>query len=114
MFNRGLSEGQFSNNSKRSIRAGHIGLKIGRVIKSGKNQLAIRLNDSITTIPERGDGLLIVKNDNDYGFEISQDPLITTLNHFKKGKNKQVKDLTRKDKVLVVKKVWQNRDADFI
>ena len=113
VFNRGLSEGQFSNNSKRSIRAGHIGLKIGRVIKSGKNQLAIRLNDSITTIPERGDGLLIVKNDNDYGFEISQDPLITTLNHFKKGKNKQVKDLTRKDKVLVVKKVWQNRDADF-
>ncbi|WP_405314950.1 DUF3656 domain-containing protein [Methanobrevibacter sp.] len=113
VFNRGLSEGQFSNNSKRSIRAGHIGLKIGRVIQSGKNQLAIRLNDSITTIPERGDGLLIVKNDNDYGFEISQDPLITTLNHFKKGKNKQVKDLTRKDKVLVVKKVWQNRDADF-
>ena len=113
VFNRGFSEGQFSNTSKRSIRAGHIGLKIGRVIKSSKNQLAIRLNDSITTIPERGDGLLIVKNDNDYGFEISQDPLITTFNHFKKGKNKQVKDLTRKDKVLIVKKVWQNRDADF-
>jgi hypothetical protein len=113
VFNRGFSEGQFSNTSKRSIRAGHVGLKIGRVIKSGKNQLAIRLNDSITTIPERGDGLLIVKNDNDYGFEISQDPLITTFNHFKKGKNKPVKDLTRKDKVLIVKKVWQNRDADF-
>ena len=113
VFNRGFSEGQFSNTSKRSIRAGHVGLKIGRVIKSSKNQLAIRLNDSITTIPERGDGLLIVKNDNDYGFEISQDPLITTFNHFKKGKNKQVKDLTRKDKVLIVKKVWQNRDADF-
>ncbi|WP_405305838.1 U32 family peptidase [Methanobrevibacter sp.] len=113
VFNRGFSEGQFLNASKRSIRAGHIGLKIGRVIKSSKNQLAIRLNDSITTIPERGDGLLIVKNDNDYGFEISQDPMITTMNHFKKGKNKQVKDLTRKDKVLVVKKVWQNRDADF-
>ena len=113
VFNRGFSEGQFSNTSKRSIRAGHVGLKIGRVIKSSKNQLAIRLNDSITTIPERGDGLLIVKNDNDYGFEISQDPLITTFNHFKKGKNKPVKDLTRKDKVLIVKKVWQNRDADF-
>ena len=113
VFNRGFSEGQFSNTSKRSIRAGHVGLKIGRVIKSSKNQLAIRLNDSITTIPERGDGLLIVKNDNDYGFEISQDPLITTFNHFKKGKNKQVKDLTRNDKVLIVKKVWQNRDADL-
>ena len=113
VFNRGFSEGQFINASKRSVRAGHVGLKIGRVISSSKNQLAIRLNDSITTIPERGDGLLIVKNDKDYGFEISQDPMVTTLNHFKKGKNKQVKDLTRKDKVLVVKKVWQNRDADF-
>jgi putative protease len=113
VFNRGFSEGQFLGTSKRSIRAGHIGLKIGRVIKSAKNQIAIRLDDSITTIPERGDGLLIVKNDNDYGFEISQDPLITTFNHFKKGKNKQVKDLSRKDKVLIVKKVWQNRNADF-
>ena len=113
VFNRGFSEGQFLSTSKRSIRAGHIGLKIGRVIKSGKNQIAIRLNDFITTIPERGDGLLIVKNDRDYGFEISQDPMITTLNHFKKGKNKQVKDLTRKDKVLIVKKVWQNKNADF-
>ena len=113
VFNRGFSEGQFLGTSKRSMRAGHIGLKIGRVIKSAKNQIAIRLDDSITTIPERGDGLLIVKNDNDYGFEISQDPLITTFNHFKKGKNKQVKDLSRKDKVLIVKKVWQNRNADF-
>ena len=113
VFNRGFSEGQFLSTSKRSMRAGHIGLKIGRVIKSGKNQIAIRLNDFITTIPERGDGLLIVKNDRDYGFEISQDPMITTLNHFKKGKNKQVKDLTRKDKVLIVKKVWQNKNADF-
>ena len=113
VFNRGFTEGQFMNTSKRSIRAGHIGLKIGRVIESGKNQLAIRLDDCLMTIPERGDGLLIVKNDNDYGFEISQNPLITTLNHFKKGKNKQVKDMKRKDKVLIVKKVWQNRNADF-
>lgn len=113
VFNRGFTEGQFMNTSKRSIRAGHIGLKIGRVIESGKNQIAIRLDDSINTIPERGDGLLIVKNDYDYGFEISQDPLVTTLNHFKKGRNKQVKDLTRNDKVLIIKKVWQNRNADF-
>ena len=113
VFNRGFSEGQFSNSSKRSLRAGHIGLKIGRVIQSAKNQIAIRLNDSIQTIPEKGDGLLIVKNDNDYGFEISQDPLVTTLNHFQKGKNKQVKDLTRKNKVLIVKKVWQNKQSKF-
>ena len=113
VFNRGFSECQFLNKSKRSIRAGHIGLKIGRVIKSSKNQIAIRLNDFVTTIPEKGDGLLIVKNNDDYGFEISQDPLVTTLNHFQKGKNKPVKDFTRKNKVLIVKKVWQNRNANF-
>ena len=113
VFNRGFSEGQFLNSSKRSIRAGHIGLKIGQVIGNEKNRLAIRLDDSIMTIPERGDGLLIVKDDKDYGFEISQDPLITTLNHFNKGKNKPVKDFIRKDKVLVVKKVWQNKKSDF-
>ena len=113
VFNRGFTEGQFMNTSRRSIRSGHIGLRIGRVVKSSKNQIAIRLNDHITTIPEKGDGLLIVKNDKDYGFEISQNPIITTLNHFNKGKNKQVKDLTRKNKVLIVKKVWQNKRSDF-
>ena len=113
VFNRGFTEGQFSSTSRRSIRSGHIGLKIGRVIRSGKNQIAIRLHDHIQTMPEKGDGLLIVKNDNDYGFEISQNPIITTLNHFNSGKNKQVKDLTRKNKVLIVKKVWQNRKSDF-
>lgn len=113
VFNRGFSEGQFSNTSKRSIRSGHIGLKIGRVIKSSKNQIAIRLHDHIKTIPEKGDGLLIIKNNNDYGFEISQNPIVTTLNHFNKGKNKAVKDLTRKNKVMIVKKVWQNKESKF-
>lgn len=112
-FNRGFSEGQFMNTSKRSLRSGHIGLKIGRVIKSSKNQIAIRLNDSVTTMPEKGDGLLIVKNNNDYGLEISQPPVITTLNHFNKGKNKVVKDFTRPNKVMIVKKVWQNKKSDF-
>ena len=113
VFNRGFSPGQFLNTSKRSVRSGHIGLKIGRVIKSSKNQIAIRLNDSVSTIPEKGDGLLIVKNDKDYGMEISQNPIITTLNHFKKGKNKPVKDLSRENKVLIIKKVWQNKKSDF-
>ena len=113
VFNRGFSEGQFMNTSKRSIRSGHVGLKIGRVIKSSDNKIAIRLNDHIKTIPEKGDGLLIVKNDKDYGFEISQDPSITTLNHFNKGKNKPVKDLSRKNKAMVVKKVWQNKRSNF-
>ena len=113
VFNRGLIRGQFNSTSKRSLRAGHIGLKIGQVIESEKNQIAIKLDDSIKSIPEKGDGLLIIKKDNDYGFEISQNPQITTLNHFKKGKNKQVKDLTRKNKVLIVKKVWQNKKETF-
>ncbi|WP_082706318.1 U32 family peptidase [Methanobrevibacter sp. YE315] len=113
VFNRGLCEGKFNDSVKRSLRAGHIGLKIGHVIESRKNQIAIRLNDSVENIPEKGDGLLIVKNNKDYGFEISQNPLITTLNHYKKGKNKPVKDLTRENKVLIVKKVWQNKKSTF-
>ena len=113
VFNRGFVEGQFNNNSKRSLRSGHIGLKIGHVIDSHKNQIAIKIDDEIKSIPRKGDGLLLIKNNNDYGFEISQNPLITTLNHFKKGKNKQIKDLTRKDKVMIVKKVWQNKKSNF-
>lgn len=113
VFNRGFSEGQFNHQSKRSMRPGHVGLKIGQVIDSRKNQIAIRLNDSLKNIPEKGDGLLIVKNDNDYGLEISQNPIITTLNHFKKGKNKEIKDLNRKNRILIVKKVWQNKKSNF-
>ena len=113
VFNRGFIQGQFNNSSKRSMRAGHIGLKIGKVISSSKNQIAIRLDDSIQSIPEKGDGLLIIKNNNDYGLEISQNPIITTLNHFQKGKNKQIKDLSRKNRVLIVKKVWQNKKSTF-
>ena len=113
VFNRGFSEGQFNHQSKRSIRPGHIGLKIGRVIDSRKNQIAIKLDDSLKSIPEKGDGLLIVKNSKDYGLEISQNPIVTTLNHFKKGKNKEIKDLNRKNRVLIVKKVRQNKKSDF-
>ena len=113
VFNRGFVEGQFNNDSKRSLKSGHIGLKIGHVIDSHKNQIAIKIDDEIKSIPRKGDGLLLIKNNKDYGFEISQNPLITTLNHFRKGKNKQIKDLTRKDKVMIVKKVWQNKKSNF-
>ena len=113
VFNRGFVEGQFNNDSKRSLRSGHIGLKIGHVIDSHKNQIAIKIDDETKSIPQKGDGLLLIKNNKDYGFEISQNPLITTLNHFRKGKNKQIKDLTRKDKVMIVKKVWQNKKSNF-
>lgn len=113
VFNRGFTEGQFSNTYQRSKRSGHLGLKIGKVIDVKKSQIAIRLKDNITTIPQKGDGILIVKNSDDYGMEISQNPIITTQNHFNKGKIKQIKDLTRDDKVLIIKKVRQNKKSDF-
>jgi len=113
VFNRGFCEGLFNKKQKRSIKSGHIGLKIGKVIKNSKNEIAIKINDFINTIPEKGDGLLIIKNDKEYGFEISQSPKITSLNHFNKGKYKELKDLTRRNKVLIIKKVWQNKKSEF-
>jgi putative protease len=113
VFNRGFTEGQFSSTYQRSKRPGHLGLKIGKVIDVKKSQIAIKLKDEINTIPEKGDGILIVKNSEDYGMEISQNPIITTINHFNKGKIKPIKDLTRKNKVLIIKKVRQNKKINF-
>ncbi len=113
VFNRGFSDGQFNYSSSRSIRPGHIGLKLGKIYNSENNQIAIKLDDDLKTIPEKGDGLLLIKGKNDYGFEISQNPLLTTLNHYKKGKNKEIKDINRKDRVLIIKKVKQNKKHDF-
>ena len=109
IFNRGFCEGQFKNTSKRSIKSGHIGLKIGEIINTNKNQIAIKLDNTIESIPEKGDGLLFIKKDKEYGLEISQNPKITTLTQFNKGKFKQVKDLKRENKVFIIKKVWQNK-----
>ena len=80
-------------------------MKIGKVIGVENSQIAIKINDNIATIPQKGDGLLFKKNSDDYGMEISQNPIITTLNHFNKNKLKQIKDLTRPNKVLIIKKV---------
>ena len=113
VFNRGFTKGQFKSTYERSIRPGHLGLKIGKVIETKKSQIAIKLNDDLKTIPDKGDGLLFIKKDNDYGMEISQNPIVTTLNHFNKNKIKQVKDLTRKNKVLIIKKVRQNKKNNF-
>lgn len=113
VFNRGFTEGQFSNTYQRSKRSGHIGLKIGNVIDVENTRIAIKLDDGIRTIPQKGDGILLIKNNDDYGMEISQNPIITTLNHFKKGKLKQIKDLSRENKVLIVKKVRQNKKNTF-
>ncbi|MBO6109593.1 MAG: U32 family peptidase [Methanobrevibacter sp.] len=113
VFNRGFTKGQFKSTYERSIRPGHLGLKIGKVIETKKSQIAIKLNDDLKTIPDKGDGLLFIKKDNDYGMEISQNPIVTTLNHFNKNKIKQVKDLTRKNKVLIIKKVRKNKKNNF-
>lgn len=113
VFNRGFTKGQFKNTYQRSIRPGHLGLKIGKVIRAESSQIAIRIDDNIKTIPEKGDGLLFIKKSNDYGMEISQNPVVTTLNHFNKNKIKPVKDLARKNKVLIIKKVRQNKRNDF-
>lgn len=113
VFNRGFTEGEFSSTYQRSRRSGHIGLKIGEVIDVKNSQIAIRLDDDIKAIPEKGDGILLIKNNEDYGMEISQNPIITSLNHFKKGKLKQIKDLSRENKVLIIKRVRQNKKNTF-
>ena len=113
VFNRGFTKGQFSDTYQRSIRPGHLGLKIGKVHKVKNSQIAIKIDDNIKTIPEKGDGLLFIKKSDDYGMEISQNPVVTTLNHFNKNKFKQIKDLTRPDKVLIIKKVRQNKKNKF-
>ena len=112
-FNRGFSEGQFNYASSRSIRSGHVGLKLGKVCNSENSQIVIKLDDGLKTIPQKGDGLLLIKAKDDYGFEISQNPLLTTFNHYKKGRNKEIKDINRKDRVLIIKKVKQNKKHHF-
>lgn len=113
VFNRGFTKGKFMNSYKRSIRPGHLGLRIGKVIDVKNSQIAIQIDDNINTIPDKGDGLLLIKKNNDYGMEISQNPIITTLNHFNKNKLKQIKDFTRRNKVLIIKQVKQNKKNKF-
>ena len=113
VFNRGFTKGMFENTYQKSLRPGHLGLKIGEVIKAKNSQIAIKIDDNIKNIPQKGDGLLFIKNVNDYGMEISQNPLITTLNHFNKNKFKPIKDLDRPNRVLIIKKVRQNKKTDF-
>ena len=113
VFNRGFTKGKFTNSYQRSIRPTHMGLKIGKVIDVENSQIAIKINDKINTIPEKGDGLLFIKKNNDYGMEISQNPIVTTLNHFNKNNLKPIKDFTRPNKVLIIKKVRQNKKNKF-
>lgn len=113
VFNRGFTPGQFENQYAKSLKPGHIGLKIGKTYETKKNQIAIKLKDSLKTIPEKGDGLLFIKGKESYGLEISQDTTLTTLNHYKKGKNKQLKDPNRTDRILIVTRVRENKKIPF-
>lgn len=56
---------------------------------------------------------MFIKGKESYGLEISTDPTLTTLNHYKKGKNKQLKDPNRTDRVLIVTKVRENKKIHF-
>lgn len=113
VFNRGFTEGQFKRHSSRSKQSGHVGLELGTVCNANGDRIAIKLKDSIKTIPEKGDGILILNDNNKYGFEISQNPVVTTLNHFKKNRMKALKDTDRKDRILILKQVKHNRKASF-
>lgn len=113
VFNRGFTPGKFKNHSSRSIHSGHVGLEIGKVINTNTNKIAVKLKDNLQTIPQKGDGILILNKNNKYGFEISQNPVITTLNNFNKNKIKPLKDLNRNDRVLILKQVKYNKKADF-
>lgn len=113
VFNRGFTSGQFKQKADKSLKPGHIGLEIGSVLNVFKNQIAILLNDSLKTIPEKGDGILFLKNKDSFGFEISKDSYLTTLNHFNKGKLKKIKDINRSDRVLIINKVRENGKESF-
>ncbi len=113
VFNRGFTPGQFKKNSSKSIQPGHTGLEIGKVIKTNNNKIAVKLKDNIKTIPQKGDGILILNKNNKYGFEVSQKPLITTLNHLDKNKIKPIKNINRNNRVLILKQVKYNKKADF-
>ncbi|MDO5848978.1 MAG: DUF3656 domain-containing protein [Methanobrevibacter sp.] len=113
VFNRGFTPGQFKRRSSRSMHSGHVGLELGTVYNVNNDKIAIMLKDNIKTIPEKGDGLLILDKTNKYGFEISQNPIVTTLNHFKKNRIKALKDINRKDRILIIKQVRHNKKANF-
>ena len=85
-FNREFTPGQFKKMSSRTKQPGHVGLYLGKVIETNGNQIAVNLNDEVKTIPQKGDGILIFKENDKYGFEVSKNPIVTTLNHFNKNR----------------------------
>ncbi len=113
VFNREFTPGQFKKKFSRTKQPGHIGLYLGKVMKTKGNRIAIKLDDNLKTIPQKGDGILIFKENSKYGFEISQNPIVTTLNNFNKNKIKPLKDFNRKNRILILKKVKENKKSDF-
>lgn len=104
VFNRGFTQGQFKRRSSRSKQSGHVGLELGTVCNSTQDKIAIKLKDNVKTIPEKGDGILILNKNSKYGFDISQNPIVTTANHYKKNKMKPLKDINRKNRILILKR----------
>lgn len=113
VFNREFTAGQFKKQFSRTKQPGHVGLYLGKIIKTKGNKIAIKLEDNLKTIPQKGDGILIFKENNKYGFEISQNPLVTTLNNFNKNKIKPLKDFNRENRILILKKVKENKKSNF-
>lgn len=109
VFNRGFTQGQFKRRSSRSKQPGHLGLELGTVCNSTPDKIAIKLKDNIKTIPEKGDGILILNKNSKFGFDISQNPIVTTSNHYKKNKIKPLKDTNRKNRILVLKNAKKSK-----
>lgn len=110
VFNRGFTPGQFKRRSSRSKHSGHMGLELGTVCSSTPEKIAVKLKDSVETIPEKGDGILILNKNGKYGFDISQNPIVTTSNHFRKNKIKPLKDTNRKNRILILKRSKKSDD----
>jgi U32 family peptidase len=113
VFNRGFSKGFFKDSPNKSLYQGHLGLEIGEIHDFKNNQIAIKLNDNLKTIPEKGDGLLILNGNDPYGFEISKNPLLTTVKNFKNDKLIPMKNIPSRNRVLVIKKVRENKKIPF-
>lgn len=105
VFNRGFTSGHFltKNNQKLINRRkpGHVGLFVGNVSNFNPklNEISISLKKGLINIPERGDGILIESFDGDYGFEISNNPVLDV-----NKKNNQ--------KYLLVKLVKENNNVN--
>ena len=113
VFNREFTTGHILNQKSEEIlntkSPGDSGLYIGKVDSFSKKtgEIAISLESDLITIPEKGDGILIIgkklisnKNENSYGLEISKNPILIE----KSGNN---------GRKLIIKKVKENKKINI-